>query len=468
MEDCARRLVALAGSLATERSLDRLLARVLEAVVAVSGAERGFVVILEDGEAGIRRAYPPEARREVSWTILGRVLAENRPLLLADALEDPDFGGAGSVRRGRVRSVCAIPLRSPREAIGAVYLDHRAMTGVFETTMLDMLHAFAGLAAAAIGNVRRSAPVPEPERDLPAPASIVAIDPEMRRVVRAARRYAKLPYPVYLHGESGTGKEVIARLVHDGREGPFVAANCAAIAGSLAESELFGHVRGAFTGADRDHAGLFEQAHRGTLFLDEVEAMPAALQEKLLRVLQDGEVRRVGGRTSTRVDARIVSASNADLEALEGRFRRDLFYRLNVLRLDLPPLRARPGDLPALTEHFLARIVRETGGGLRRVGAAAMERLRKHTWPGNVRELENALRRACATGEGEVLSPRDFEFLDRATRTVAGTPVDPVPVDAHLRKQIELFGERMSNSELADRLGISRKTLWKKKKLWGL
>ena len=463
MGDPARQLFELAAGLATEKSLDRMLDRILDAMLSVSGAECGFVILLEDGEPDVQRARPPEARPRVSWTILGRVLAENRPILLADAMADPDFSGVRSIQRERVRSVCALPLRTPREAVGAVYLDHRASARV-APGLLDTLHAFAGLAAVAIQNARRAAPA-VPDAHVPHPA-IVAVDLGMKRVLRLVRRFAGLPYPVYIHGESGTGKELVARAIHDGgprKREPFVAVNCAAIAGPLAESELFGHVRGAFTGADRDRAGLFEQAHKGTLFLDELEAMPPMLQEKLLRVLQDGVVRRVGGG-GMRADVRIVSASNEDIETLP-RFRRDLYYRLNVLRIDVPPLRKRRGELPALVDHLLARIARETRTHLRPITPEGLERLGVHCWPGNVRELENALRRAWAESPAEALDAGDFDFL--VVRSVP--PREPaLAVEDYLRMAVEQLGPRLSNAELADRLGISRKTLWKKKKQWGI
>jgi DNA-binding NtrC family response regulator len=181
---------------------------------------------------------------------------------------------------------------------------------------------------------------------------------------------------------------------------------------------------------------------------------------------QDGEVRRVGAGAPVRVDVRIVSASNEDLELLDGRFRRDLFYRLNVLRVDLPPLRERPADLPALAGHFLTAIARETGSPLKGISTAALERLARHPWLGNVRELENALRRACAVSASGTLSVADFAFLDRAARLSASA--GPVAMEDYMRRTVEQFGSRMTKAELAERLGVSRKTLWKRKKRWGI
>ncbi len=466
MDHAAERLFALASIVSTEKRPERLLDRVLEAVMEVSGAERGFVVLLVDGEPCVRACRPPEAQGRISWTVLARVLAENKPLVFSDVRGDPLLADAGSLHRDRVRTVCAVPLRTPRESLGAIYLDSSA--GTFQPGLLTALHAFAGLAAAGIQSARDHLVKPRPCPPV-MNGALVAVAPEMRRAVHLVRRFAALPYAVYVHGESGTGKELIARAIHDSsprKRAPFVAANCGAITGSLAESELFGHVRGAFTGAERDRVGLFAQAHGGTLFLDELEAMPSALQEKLLRVLQNGELRRVGGSTVERVDVRIVSASNADLEAMESTFRRDLFFRLNVLRIDLPPLRERPGDLPILVRRLLARIAVETKTGVRSTSDDALVRLARYSWPGNVRELENALRRACAMSPRDPLEPADFEFLKPSARALL--PDAPQTVDNYIRGMVDRFGPTLGFTELAHRLGVSRKTLWNLRKRWGM
>jgi transcriptional regulator with PAS, ATPase and Fis domain len=217
---------------------------------------------------------------------------------------------------------------------------------------------------------------------------------------------------VLVQGESGTGKELVARAVHwNGRrrQGPFLSINCAALPDSLLESELFGYTKGAFTGADRDKKGLFEEADRGTLFLDEVGDMSSAMQTKLLRALQEGEVRRLGAKAPRKVDVRIVSASNKDLRQLvdEGRFRSDLFYRLNVIAVRLPPLRERKEDIPLLVEHFLEKVATQGGGRPRAVDRKVIERFVAYDWPGNVRELENEIRRVMALA-GPRIEERDL------------------------------------------------------------
>lgn len=238
---------------------------------------------------------------------------------------------------------------------------------------------------------------------------IVSRNAAMEGIFAKIRKIADLKTTILVLGESGTGKELIARAIHqNGRRAlkPFVAVNCGAIPEQLLESELFGHVRGAFTGATSDKVGLFEQADGGTLFLDEIGEMPLALQVKLLRVLQEEEIRRVGAAKTTRVDVRVVSATSRDLEAdtRDGRFREDLYFRLNVFSLHLPPLRERVEDIPLLVEHFLTSCLHERGVDKPTVDPAAMRSLMAYGWPGNVRELENAIEHSAIICEGEVIT----------------------------------------------------------------
>ena len=251
--------------------------------------------------------------------------------------------------------------------------------------------------------------------------SIVGTSESMRAAIEVARKVAPHPSTVLITGESGTGKELVARLIHEESpraNGPFVAVNCGAIPEALLESELFGHEKGAFTGASREKAGLFEEAHVGTLFLDEIGELPAALQVKLLRALQEGEVRRVGATSSRPIDVRVVTATNRDLQAdvASGRFRADLFYRINVVVIALPPLRSRPEDIPDLLHHFMARAATRLGLPTSGISPSAMRVLAEHSWPGNVRELENAIERALVLSEGgrievshlpDLAAPRD-------------------------------------------------------------
>src|SRR6202790_1499330 len=248
-----------------------------------------------------------------------------------------------------------------------------------------------------------------PDEDQPGEA-IVGSGPAMQEVYKTIGRVADQTFPVLITGESGTGKELVARAIY--QHGPrakaaFLALNCAAIPENLLESELFGHEKGAFTGADRKRIGKFEQCHGGTLFLDEIGDMPPALQAKMLRVLQEQAFERVGGNETIRTDVRLIAATHRDLKAwsAEGKFRPDLYYRLSVFTIALPALRERGDDLPLLVRHYLRRFSRELGREVREVAPEALEHLRAYPWPGNIRELQSVLKQALLQASGTILLP---------------------------------------------------------------
>jgi len=297
-----------------------------------------------------------------------------------------------------------------------------------------------------------------------APSGFVAEDPRTLEVLKLAARVAKSAATVLITGESGSGKEMFARYVHamsTRASGPFVAINCAAIPESLLEATLFGHERGAFTGALHSQPGKFEQSNGGTLLLDEISEMPLGLQAKLLRVLQEREVERVGGRKPIALDLRVLATTNRDMEDMvhEGRFREDLFYRLNVFPLHIPPLRERPRDIVPLARHFAARIAE---GRKPRFSVEAETLLRSHPWPGNVRELENTVQRALILATGEVIAAADVVLSAPSTRALAlavetpATDMKTLERDHILATLREVGGSR----KLAvQRLGISERTL---------
>ncbi|HKI94770.1 MAG TPA: sigma-54 dependent transcriptional regulator [Gemmatimonadales bacterium] len=306
---------------------------------------------------------------------------------------------------------------------------------------------------------------------------VVAESPAMRRMLDLAARVAAHSTTVLITGESGTGKEVLARAIHRmsaRREGPFVAVNCGAIPENLLESELFGYVRGAFTGATADHAGLFEEAEGGTILLDEIGDLPAALQVKLLRVLQEGEIRRVGDRATRQVDARVLAATARDLEAdLEtGRFREDLYYRLNVVRLHIPPLRDRPEDIAPLAAALLARAGQRAGRPLS-LTPGALAALKRRTWAGNVRELENAIERAAVLSPDGVIAAENVA-ANGATPERAPAPApdhngsapvalkDAVRAAERAAVQRALGAAGGNRGEAAQLLGVSLRTLYYK------
>jgi len=302
---------------------------------------------------------------------------------------------------------------------------------------------------------------------------IVARSAAMMRVLSLVDSLSHSDATVLITGDSGTGKEVVARALHERsprRHAPFVAVNCGALPGDLLESEMFGHVRGAFTGAVRDRVGRFEAAASGTLFLDEVGDLPLPLQVKLLRVLQNGTFERVGESTSRTSRARVIAATNVDLRlaVARGRFRDDLYYRLRVVPIQIPPLRERREDIEPLAGALLARVAARQGRSVR-LSPDAMRRLLDHDWPGNARELENALEYAVAVCRGQTILPEDLPDLGAAPPAVPPTP-DHTPrgrvEDAPLRAALE--ANRWRRGDAARALGISRSTLWRRMREAGL
>jgi DNA-binding NtrC family response regulator len=299
--------------------------------------------------------------------------------------------------------------------------------------------------------------------------SLVGRSRAMLEVYKLIAMVAPARTTVLIVGESGTGKELVARAIHENgprKEKPFLAVNCAALPEHLLESELFGHARGAFTSAVAEKRGLFEEASGGTLFLDEIADTTLALQSKLLRALQEQEIRPVGSNVPRKVDVRVIAATNRDLRHLvgEAKFREDLFYRLNVVTIAMPPLRERPGDIPLLIEHFLKKYARQAGRPVvPTLAPEALEALKRYTWPGNVRELEHAIERAVT------LSPHSAILLEHLPEAVRGAP--PIPTleeieREHIERVLRQTGGNMKSA--SEILGIDRKTLYRKAKQFGL
>ena len=451
-----RRLLTLSRRLNTEASVERILDEVIDTAIELTGAERGFLLLRQPGgelaevvtrnffaeELETGRADDRHNSRSISRSIAERAAQTGEPVVTVDAGIDERFGAAASVAALRLRSVLAVPLRQRGAITGCIYVDHRLRGGAFDAAAASVLGELADIAAIAIENARltadlrrttrevdelnarlstelaeRDAELVRVKADLPDRDRlrhrydrIVGRSPAMVRMLGVIDRAAATTLPVVVVGESGTGKELVARALHDHGTrgaGPFVAINCSAVPEPLLESELFGHVRGSFTGADRDRRGLFEVAHGGTLFLDEIADTSPAMQAKLLRVLQDGMIRRVGDNRPRQVDVRVIAASQQPLGALAaaGRFREDLRFRLDVITVPVPALRDRDGDLLLLVEHLLTRLC--PGRPLPRLTRAAQRALGQHRWPGNVRELENALARGVAMA-GDVIDVGDL------------------------------------------------------------
>jgi len=304
--------------------------------------------------------------------------------------------------------------------------------------------------------------------------NIVTQSKRMKAILRLVERVASTTSSVLITGESGTGKELIARAIvfnSDRKDKPYVTINCGAIPENLLESELFGHVRGAFTGAVRDHQGLLEAADGGTLFLDEIGEMPAPAQVKLLRFLQEGESRRVGDTRVTKFDVRIIAATNRDLEEAvrDGSFREDLFFRLNVIPIFLPPLRERKEDIPPLAAHLFQRLCDTHSRNVTGLSPEALRAFMNYGWPGNVREMENVIEYALhLTDEGNPIRPEQLPARLFSEAEASWSPGDFVSIEEYAKRSIDRLQGDHSEERIAEILGISRKNLWEKRKRWNL
>jgi Nif-specific regulatory protein len=489
-----RRLGALyemIRALNSETDPEALLETILEMALRAVSAERGMILLREEGREAFSVRLSKNLEKETgadaerfSRSIVAQAGA-GRPILAMDAGEDDRFRDLKSVSMFGIRSLMCVPLRSRGTIVGTVYLDSQKEGRLFTPKDLRFLEAFSDHAALALQNARERAELESENRRLRDIAetrlrfgNLIGRSPAMQQVFHLIEKVAASDLSVLIQGESGTGKELVARAIHF--NGPrkrrvFLSENCAAIPESLLESELFGHVRGAFTGAERDRAGLFEQADNGTLFLDEIGDMSPAMQARLLRALQEGEVRRVGGERSIQVNVRVLAATHRNLkeEVQAGRFREDLLYRLQVLVIQIPPLRERPEDIPVLVDYLLERISRERGREIPRIDSFVRGVLERYEWPGNVRQLENTLQRLMLlAGEGpvtrvELESDQSFRetFLGPVTAEGQAFSLD-AGVRQELRRALAAAGG--NREKAAKLLGVSRATIYRKIKEHGL
>jgi transcriptional regulator with GAF, ATPase, and Fis domain len=423
-----RRLLELGKSVLAERDLDCMLTTAIDGVIGLCGAERGMILLFDpeaDGDSDIvfetaRNLEREDIERpefEISRTILRKVRTEGRPFWHPNVLDDPTIGHRASVLRLLILSVICHPIRDGGQTLGVVYLDTRKAGSVFSEETAGLVASFSEFISLAVRNAlerrRLNQRISHLSRELRARYDFDAIlgqDPKMLAVLELVAQIADSDATVLIRGESGTGKELVARALHFNshrRDKPFVPVNCGALPEALLEAELFGHVRGAYTGAVRDNPGWFERASGGTLLLDEVGELTPTLQVKLLRVLENGEYARLGSTQIRHADARIVAATNRDLEELarEGKIRRDFLYRLDVVEVVLPALRERRADIPVLIRSFLEELATGRGEAIRQVTPEAERILLAHDYPGNVRELQNILQRAVLLSGGKTIEP---------------------------------------------------------------
>jgi serine/threonine-protein kinase PknK len=502
------RLLDINRRLASTLETDRVLWLAIDSAIELTGAERGFLILsrAQALEVAVARNFDREriGKRHVKFSqaIARRVIRSAEPLLTVDATADARLRDAASVHAMKLRSVLCVPVRSPDEVLGAIYLDNRFAQARFGPDDVDLLLAFADQVAIALENARLHTELLARSQELEAErrrveelargqsdqldllraevraqrdvlelrhdyGKIVGRSGAMRRLLETLDRVIDSEISVLVSGESGTGKELVARAIHfngRARTAPFVAVNCAALPDTLLESELFGHVRGAFTGADRDRDGLMVAARGGTLFLDELGETSVGMQVKLLRALQEREVRPLGGTRSVAVQFRLVCATNRELgkEVRAGRFREDLYYRIGVVEVRLPPLRERREDLPELAHQLLERAAAQVGRRGLTLQRAALKKLLNYDWPGNVRELENVLTKAVVLCESDLVGPADIELARGfSPERGAGSRAEFRAAELAALDQA-LRATRWNVSEASRRLGVSRATLYRR------
>jgi transcriptional regulator with GAF, ATPase, and Fis domain len=420
-------LVRFSERLLGATDVPRLLDELVDALLEVTHADKGFLILLQDGEPSVRAARNVAretiegAMERVSDSIIQRVVETRRPLVVADALHDAEWAGSSSVVNLKLCSVMCAPLMQKGDVFGVIYLGNDSVVSLFDDRSLEVLTVFAAQASVLLENallldsLRRENVALKEAVSSRQYGDLIGAGASMREVYRRIEKVAATDVSVLVSGETGTGKEIVAREIHrrsPRAAGPFVAVNCGAIPETLLESELFGHVRGAFTGAVTTRVGRFQAAHGGTLFLDEVGEMPASLQVKLLRALQERAVTKVGDTRPEPVDIRIVAATNKILEdeIRKGAFREDLYYRLNVVSIPLPPLRDRGDDVVVIARWFLQKYGKEFGSRVRGFTPSALVAMRKYAWPGNIRELENRVKKAVVLADRALVSAEDLDL----------------------------------------------------------
>ncbi|MEJ7617780.1 MAG: sigma 54-interacting transcriptional regulator [Pyrinomonadaceae bacterium] len=467
-------LMKISRTINAVRGLKALARQLLELIFEVVPAERGALLVVEDGQdeptlsfVWHRREGDSPGAVPVSRTIVRRVADEGVAMLTNELLEGGEFSKVRSVQTAGARSLLCVPLVLHERVIGVIYLASGGGLDCFEEDHLHLVTAVANVSAAALENARHIDWLEDENRRLQAETNIghnmVGEGPRMREVYRFIARAAPTDSTVLISGESGTGKELAARAIHQNsrrRDRPFVAINCAALTETLLESELFGHERGAFTGAIAQKRGKFEVGEGGTIFLDEVGEIAPSLQARLLRVLQEREFERVGGTRQIKANIRLIAATNRNLEEemRTGAFRQDLFYRLNVLSLAMPPLRERREDIPLLASYFIAKHSQRCSRTLRGIAPEARALLINYDWPGNVREMENAIERAVVLGASDLIRPEDLpETLHEAGPATSAASSRYHDRIKELKKELIVEALREaggSYTEAARRLGV--------------
>ena len=470
-----QQLVDFSSALMRETSPDKLFTGLLTAVVALTRAEKGFIITLQDGERQL--AASQNVGKEtldisrVSDSIINQVVENRRGLIISDATHDRKFGSSRSVVDLQLSSVMCVPLLVRNDLLGVLYLGNDSITSLFTESDLALLQVWAAQASLILHSALMLNDLKVSNRNLreqlqrSGQGSIVGSSAGMKAAFKLLKRVSPTDLGVLILGETGTGKELVAREVHrlsPRAKGPFVSINCGAIPENLLESELFGHKKGAFTGAVADKMGKFESANGGTLFLDEIGEMPMSLQVKLLRVLQDRLIERVGDLDARPVDIRVVAATNKDLEGeiTGGRFREDLFYRLNEVIVSLPPLRDRGEDIHTIAKFFLNKYAEQYGSKVRGFTNEGVRAMLNHYWPGNVRQLENRVKKAIIMTDRALLNADDLGINAGDKRAVQ--PLDEateVFKIKYIREVLEL--NDWNKAQTGRDLGVDARTIFR-------
>jgi len=435
-----KHLKEISSWVSSVHNLDQLLELIIESAAQVVQAKAASLLLVDEKTTtiyfqvatGAKSDEVKEYRVKMGQGIAGQVAETGDPLLIADVAKDPRWFKEISESIGfETKSIACVPLIMESRTIGVVQIIDKLDGNSLQPSDMDLLNEFASLAATAIGHAQNIQKAKREIKDLKDELQIrhqmTGKSTALKKVISDGLKVANSKASALILGESGTGKELLARLIHRAgprKDKPLVILNCAAMPESLLEDELFGHEKGAFTGAVSRKIGKFELAHDGTIFLDEIGEMTPGMQAKLLRVLQEGNFYRVGGNIPISVDVRVLSATNKKLdeEVAEGRFREDLYYRLNVVQINMPTLRERAEDIPLLAEHFLSVFKEETVNPNLIISNAAMEKMVQYNWPGNIRELRNAIERAVVMGNGKEILPEDLP-INTAKRDYPGLQI---------------------------------------------
>jgi transcriptional regulator with GAF, ATPase, and Fis domain len=420
-----RKLFEFSEKLLAQYEIGDLLETLMDFVISISNADKGFLILLEGNDLrvkvarNVRRENLADAMSHLSDSIVDKVIKTRKPVIVSDAMKDAEFQNAMSVMSLQLSSVMCVPLLERGNLMGAIYVGNSSVAHLFDESHLEVLTIFAAQASLIIRNALLVNELKLDNRLLSEKleamrfGDIIGSCAAMQEVFKKVQKIATTDISVLITGETGTGKELIALEVHRRSaraKGPFVTINCGAIPENLLESELFGHVKGSFTGAVANKPGKFHAADGGTIFLDEIGEMPLNLQVKLLRALQEKVVVRVGETRPESLDIRVLAATNRNLEneIKQNRFREDLYYRLNVVNIHLPPLRDRGDDVLVIAKYLLNRFTGEFGGMVKGFSPNAVIATKKFGWPGNIRQLENHIKKACVLADKALLGPEDL------------------------------------------------------------